>query len=58
MMGAADHEYGNPLNVKRTVEELETAGVAGLSIEDTLLPLAFGPSDNAQLLSIEEGTDR
>jgi hypothetical protein len=26
----ADHGYGNALNVKRTVEELETAGVAGL----------------------------
>ena len=33
----ADHGYGNALNVKRTVEELETAGVAGLSIEDTEL---------------------
>ena len=31
----ADHGYGNALNVKRTVEELETAGVAGLTIEDT-----------------------
>ena len=38
----ADHGYGNALNVMRTVEELETAGVAGLSIEDTLLPRAFG----------------
>jgi carboxyvinyl-carboxyphosphonate phosphorylmutase len=26
----------------RTVEELETAGVAALTIEDTLLPVAFG----------------
>jgi len=38
----ADHGYGNALNVMRTVEELETAGVAGLSIEDTLLPRALG----------------
>src|SRR5687767_14616787 len=38
----ADHGYGNALNVKRTVEELETAGVAALTIEDTLLPTAFG----------------
>ncbi len=28
----ADHGYGNALNVQRTVEELEIAGVAGLSI--------------------------
>jgi len=31
----ADHGYGNALNVHRTVEELETAGAAGLTIEDT-----------------------
>ena len=31
----ADHGYGNALNVMRTVQELETAGVAGLTIEDT-----------------------
>ena len=34
----ADHGYGNALSVKRTVEELETAGVAALTIEDTALP--------------------
>src|ERR1700730_12570568 len=38
----ADHGYGNALNVRRTVQELETAGAAGLTIEDTLLPQAFG----------------
>ncbi|MCH7889010.1 MAG: isocitrate lyase/phosphoenolpyruvate mutase family protein, partial [Proteobacteria bacterium] len=38
----ADHGYGNALNVKRTVEELETAGVAALTIEDTALPQSFG----------------
>src|SRR6266567_2318234 len=51
----ADHGYGNAFNVKRTVEELETAGVAGLTIEDTLLPAPFGAGDKAQLISIEEG---
>ena len=30
----ADHGYGNALNVMRTVEELETAGVSALSIEE------------------------
>ena len=53
----ADHGYGNALNVKRTVEELETAGVAGLSIEDTMLPQPFG-ADGAQLTSIEEGAGK
>src|SRR5579864_7196570 len=40
----ADHGYGNALNAKRTVEELETAGVAALTIEDTVLPRPFGAS--------------
>jgi oxaloacetate decarboxylase len=50
----ADHGYGNALNVRRTVQELETAGAAGLTIEDTLLPQAFGQS-GTQLISLEEG---
>ena len=50
----ADHGYGNALNVRRTVEELETAGVAALTIEDTLLPRPFGDG-RVQLISIEEG---
>ena len=51
----ADHGYGNALNVMRTVEELAAAGASGISIEDTLLPRAFGASSEAQLLGIEEG---
>src|SRR5947207_5462433 len=50
----ADHGYGNALNVRRTVQELETAGAAGLTIEDTLLPQAYG-AEGPQLISIEEG---
>ena len=57
LMVDADHGYGNALNVKRTVEELETAGVAGLSIEDTVLPQPFG-ADGAQLSTIEEGVGK
>lgn len=54
----ADHGYGNALNVMRTVEELETAGVAGLSIEDTELPLAHGNRGKPRLISIEEGVGK
>jgi oxaloacetate decarboxylase len=50
----ADHGYGNALNVRRAVEELEAAGAAGLTIEDTLLPPAFGEA-GTQLISLEEG---
>ena len=53
----ADHGYGNALNVRRTVQELETAGAAGLTIEDTLLPQAFGQS-KTQLIPLEEGVGK
>jgi carboxyvinyl-carboxyphosphonate phosphorylmutase len=53
----ADHGYGNALNVRRTVQELETAGAAGLTIEDTLLPQAFGEA-KTQLISLEEGVGK
>ena len=53
----ADHGYGNALNVRRTVQELETAGAAGLTIEDTLLPQAFGQT-KTQLISLEEGVGK
>ncbi len=54
----ADHGYGNALNVERTVIELETAGMAGLAIEDTDLPQPFGTGGKARLLSIEEGVGK
>src|SRR5579859_7471543 len=53
----ADHGYGNALNVRRTIEELETAGAAGLTIEDTLLPQAFGQGPT-QLISLQEGVGK
>jgi carboxyvinyl-carboxyphosphonate phosphorylmutase len=53
----ADHGYGNAMNVRRTVEELETAGAAGLTIEDTLLPQAYGEA-GTQLISLEEGVGK
>jgi oxaloacetate decarboxylase len=54
----ADHGYGNALNVKRTVEELEIAGVCALTIEDTLLPAPFGHGDGRDLISVEEGVGK
>jgi carboxyvinyl-carboxyphosphonate phosphorylmutase len=53
----ADHGYGNALNVMRTVEELETAGVAALTIEDTALPAPYGTT-SPTLLSADEGTGK
>ena len=51
----ADHGYGNALNVMRTIQELEHAGVSALSIEDTALPLHFGqPEGKDELISTGE----
>ena len=58
LMVDADHGYGNALNVKRTVEELEMAGVSGMSIEDTELPQPFGSVGRTKLLSIPEGVGK
>jgi carboxyvinyl-carboxyphosphonate phosphorylmutase len=57
LMVDADHGYGNALNVMRTVQELETAGVAALMIEDTLLPRAFGET-KPSVISLEEGVGK
>ena len=57
LMVDADHGYGNALNVMRTVQELETAGVAALMIEDTLLPRAFGEK-KPSVIAIEEGVGK
>jgi carboxyvinyl-carboxyphosphonate phosphorylmutase len=54
----ADHGYGNALNVRRTVEELETAGICAMSIEDTVLPRPYGPSNKPALSSLEEGVGK
>jgi carboxyvinyl-carboxyphosphonate phosphorylmutase len=51
----ADHGYGNALNVMRTVEALENAGIAAMSIEDTELPPAYDSSKTRRLISIDEG---
>src|ERR1700719_4054816 len=54
----ADHGYGNALNVRRTVEELETAGVCAMSIEDTVLPRPYGLNGKPTLIPVEEGVGK
>src|ERR1700742_1271656 len=53
----ADHGYGNALNVRRTVQELEMAGAAGLTIQDTLLPQAYGQG-TTELISQDEAVGK
>jgi carboxyvinyl-carboxyphosphonate phosphorylmutase len=58
LMVDADHGYGNGLNVKRTVEEVEAAGVSALTIEDTLLPAPFKGFAQKELISVAEGVGK
>lgn len=53
----ADHGYGNALNVMRTVMELERAGIAALTLEDTLLPAQFGRK-STDLIGVDEGVGK
>ena len=53
-----DNGYGNALNVRRTVEELETAGVVAINVEDTLGPRPYGPDSKMKLVSIDEGVGK
>lgn len=53
----ADHGYGNALNVIRTITELERAGVAALTIEDTLLPAKYGHK-STDLIPLDEGVGK
>jgi oxaloacetate decarboxylase len=40
----AEHGYGNALHVMRTVEELEAAGAAAITLDDPSLPFHYGPA--------------
>ena len=50
----AENGYGNALNVMRSVEELENAGVSGLTIDDSMVPPTFGKPKSVELISLEE----
>lgn len=58
LMVDADHGYGNALNVRRTVQELEAAGICAMTVEDTLLPAGFGDGEAARLIPINEGVGK
>ncbi|HEY6309626.1 MAG TPA: oxaloacetate decarboxylase [Streptosporangiaceae bacterium] len=50
----ADTGYGNPLNVIRTVQTYEAAGVAGIHIEDQVAPKKCGHMEGKQVIPAEE----
>ena len=54
----ADTGYGNPLNVIRTVQEYELAGVSAIHIEDQVMPKKCGHMENKQVIAAAEMTDK
>src|SRR5690606_25658828 len=58
LMVDAVRGYGNALNAMRTVQELDKAGVAALTIEDTDLPQPFGELGKTRLLPVAEGVGK
>ncbi len=49
----ADTGYGNQINVIRTVQEYERAGIAGIHIEDQILPKKCGHMENKQVVDAD-----
>jgi methylisocitrate lyase len=54
----ADTGFGEPMNVARTVQELEDAGVAGLHIEDQVNPKRCGHLDGKQVVDTDTALRR
>ncbi len=54
----ADTGFGEPMNVARTVQELEDAGVAGLHIEDQVNPKRCGHLDGKAVVDSTTATKR
>jgi 2-methylisocitrate lyase-like PEP mutase family enzyme len=54
----ADDGYGNPLNVMRTVQEYEAAGVAALHIEDQVAPKRCGHMDGKDVIDASEMVEK
>lgn len=50
----ADTGYGNPINVRRTVEEFEAAGVAGIHLEDQVFPKKCGHFEGKDVVATDE----
>lgn len=54
----ADTGFGEPMNVARTVQSLEDAGVSGLHIEDQVNPKRCGHLDGKAVVDVDTATKR
>ncbi|WP_293865135.1 isocitrate lyase/PEP mutase family protein [uncultured Alsobacter sp.] len=57
LMADGDHGYGNALNVRRFVADLDAAGLCGVTIEDTDLPAPYGAA-KGRLIPLEEAVGK
>ena len=58
LIADADTGYGNPLNVIRTVQEYELAGVSGIHIEDQITPKKCGHMEDKQVITASEMVEK
>ena len=54
----ADTGFGEPMNVARTIQALEDAGVAGAHIEDQVNPKRCGHLDGKEVVDVETAAKR
>ena len=54
----ADTGYGNPINVIRTVQEFERAGVAAIHLEDQVMPKKCGHMEGKQVIPVGEMAEK
>ena len=58
LIADADTGYGNALNVIRTVQEYELAGVSAIHIEDQITPKKCGHMENKQVIAASEMVEK
>ena len=54
----SDSGFGNPLNVRRAVQEYEAAGVAAIHIEDQVFPKKCGFFEGKQVIPLEDHVNK
>ncbi|WP_078428022.1 isocitrate lyase/PEP mutase family protein [Alkalihalobacterium alkalinitrilicum] len=54
LIADADTGYGNIINVQRTVQEYELAGIAAIHLEDQVFPKRCGHMEGKQVVSVNE----
>lgn len=58
LIADADNGYGNELNMERTIELFEKAGVSAIQVEDQVSPKKCGHFADKQVISFEESVQK